>query len=145
VEWVDGELKVIWRTGPFLFMTNHFLSRPDTAGGPNSRYNRGIRFLPQLQEAAPEVIVPLLREISVGGKIRGEEVGTLLSNIWDLSNRKLYLYYKRDFDHPRVLDLEEELAKGAHTVFLKDLFPHPVPFETAWRDENGPIVSHSAK
>jgi hypothetical protein len=139
IEWTAGETKVFRRTGSTLFMTNHFLSKPETAGGPNSRYNRGMRLLPHFQEASPSALIPLLKEISVGAKIKGEEVGTMNSTIWDITGRKLHLFYKRDFDHPLIFNLDEELAKGAHTIPLKDLFPNPIPFETAWRDENGPV------
>ncbi len=138
IEWIEDEVKVIRRTGPTLFMTNSFLSKPSTEG-PKSRFTRGSRMLDQLQPT-PESIVPLLKEISVGAKLKGQEVGTLNSTIWDITARKLYLYYKRDFDHPLVFNLDEELAKGARTVDLPSLFPNPVPFETAWRDENGPVV-----
>jgi hypothetical protein len=139
IEWVDDEVKVIRRAGPTMFMTNSFLSKPGTAGGPNSRYSRGSRMLDQLKPE-PESIVPLLKEISVGAKIKGQEVGTLNSTIWDVTGRKLYLYYKRDLNHPLVFDLDGELAKGARTVDLPVLFPNPVPFETVWRDDNGPVV-----
>ena len=50
IEWAGGEMKVIRRDGPALFMTNSLLSAPETAGGPNSRYHRGLKLLPQLKE-----------------------------------------------------------------------------------------------
>ena len=145
IEWVDGEVKVLRRAGPTQFMTNHLLSKPETAGGPNNRFARGSRMLPQLKDATPASIVPLLKEISVGARIRGEETGTLDSTIWDVTGRTLHLYYKRDFDHPLIFKLDEELAQGAHTVALKDLFPNPVPFESGWRDDNGPVARKPAK
>ncbi len=52
----------------------------------------------------------------------------------------MHLYYKRDFDHPLTLDLDQELAKGPHSVELKTLFPNPVAFEPGDRYENGPVV-----
>jgi hypothetical protein len=141
VEWVDGGVKVIRRDGNAQFMTNHLLSKPETAGGPKSRYARGSLLVPTL-EATPPGVVALLKEVSQGAIWKGNEVGTLHSNIWDVKDRKLYLYYKRDFDHPLVFSLDEELGKGAHTLELKDLFPNPSPFETQWRDENGPVPNH---
>ncbi len=142
VEWVDGGIKVIRRDGNAQFMTNHLLSKPETAGGPKSRYARGALMVPTL-ETTPPGIVALLKEVSQGAIWKGREVGTLHSNIWDVKERKLYLYYKRDFDHPRVFSLDDELAKGEHTMELKDLFPNPSPFETQWRDENGPVPNHA--
>lgn len=145
IEWADSEVKVIRRAGPTLFMTNSLLSKPGTAAGPNSRYSRGSRMLAQLKDASPGSILPVLKEISVGGRFGGEEVGTLDSTIWDVTGRKLHLFYKRDFDHPRTFDLDEELAKGSHTVELEALFPNPIPFESGWRDENGPVAGKLAK
>lgn len=96
--------------------------------------------LPEIRDTSPAAIVPLLKEISQGARFHGEEAGTLHSSIWDVTGRKLHLYYKRDFDHPRIFNLDEELAKGEQTIELKTLFPNPVPFETAWRDEDGPVA-----
>jgi hypothetical protein len=79
--------------------------------------------------------------MTVRGRHNGREVGTLDSTVWDVTGRRLHVYYKLDFDHPLVFDLDEELAKGARTVALDTLFPHPVPFEPGWRGENGPVAA----
>jgi hypothetical protein len=144
IEWAGGEMKVIPRQGPTLFMTNSLLSGPNTAGGPNSRYNRGSKMLPVLKDASADSVFSVLKEISVGAVLRGQEVGTLDSGVWDVTRGELHLVFKRDFDHPRIFKLSEELAKGEHSVDLTALFPNPVPFETAWRDENGPVVRKAA-
>jgi hypothetical protein len=140
IEWVNGEVKVIQRQGPTLFMTNSLLSLPDTAGGPNSRYNRGMRMLPQMAGASPASVFNVLKEISIGAVYRGEEVGTVYSAVWDVTQGELHVVYLRDYDHPRTFKLSEELAQGEHAVELDKLFPNPVPFETTWRGENGPIL-----
>jgi hypothetical protein len=145
IEWSGGEMKVIQREGPALFMTNSLLSKPETAGGPNSRYNRGLRMLPALKDASADSVFSVLREVSVGAVIHGKEVGTLHSGVWDVTRGELHLVYRRDFDHPRIFKLSEELAKGEHSVDLTTLFPKPVPFETAWRDENGPVARKAAQ
>jgi hypothetical protein len=89
-------------------------------------------------------VFSVLKEISVGAVLKGQEVGTLHSGVWDITRGEFHLVFKRDFDHPLVFKLSEELAKGEHSVDLTTLFPNPVPFETAWRDENGPIVRKAA-
>jgi len=50
-------------------------------------------------------------------------VKTLFSTVCDLKNLKIYLYYKRQFDKPYVLDLKNELAKTDiyRKVSLKEL------------------------
>ena len=44
-KWTRGEMKVIPRQGMALFMTNSMLAKPETAGGPKSRYNRAMRLI----------------------------------------------------------------------------------------------------
>jgi hypothetical protein len=56
----------------------------------------------------------------------------------------VYLYYKRDFDHPLILDLDPEIAKAPRRVEFRALFPNPVPFETGDRYENGPVAAQSS-
>ena len=144
IEWNNGEMKVIQREGPTLLMTNSLLTGLNTAGGPNSRYNRGMKMLPEVNASADSVL-SVMKEISVGAVLKGEEVGTLVTSVWDITSGELHLVYKRDYDHPLVFKLSEELAKGEHTIGLSTLFPHPVPFETAWRDENGPVIRKPAQ
>jgi hypothetical protein len=101
--------------------------------------------LAQIKEATPAAVAGLLREMTVRARYHGEEVGTIDSTVWDVTARRLHVYYKRDFDHPLIFNLDEELAKGARTVALDTLFPDPVPFEPGWRGENGPIAASREK
>jgi hypothetical protein len=140
VEWVDGEVKAIPRSGPWQIMTNTLISKPSPTEGPNSRLNRGRRLLAEIKEASTANAVSVLKEISIHGRYKGDEVGSVESVVFDLTGRKVHLYYKRDFDHPLTLDLDEELEKGARTVELRKLFPNPVQFEPGDRYENGPVA-----
>jgi len=140
LEWVDGDLKVIRRSGPTQIMTNSLLSKPNASEGPNSRLHRGGRMLAELKEASVASAVSVLKEISIHGRYKGDEVGSVESVVFDLTGRKVHLYYKRDFEHPLTLDFDEEVAKGAHTVELRKLFPGPVAFEPGERYEDGPIA-----
>jgi hypothetical protein len=51
----------------------------------------------------------------------GPRARTVYTNVYDLVNRVVYLYYFSDYEHVAVLDLQEELAKGAYD--LPALFP----------------------
>lgn len=144
LEWVDNEVKVIPRTGPALLMTNYVLSRPETATGPKGRYARASRLLPDVKDATVESLMPVLKELSVYGVVRGQEVGTLDTQVWDTTARKVHMFYKCDFDHPLTFDLEEEFRKGRRVIELRELFPDPVPFSKAWRGENGPVERKKA-
>ena len=120
-------------------MTNFVLSKPETATGPNGRYARASRLLPDMHEATVESLMPVVKELSVYARIKDREVGSLDTEIWDPVRRRIHMYYHCDFDHPLVMDLETEFAKGPRIVELRQLFPNPVPFTTEWRDENGPV------
>ena len=52
----------------------------------------------------------------------GKESGTIYSNVYDLSNGEVYIYYKRDFETSVKINLEFELKKGNHTSKLRSLF-----------------------
>ena len=141
LEWADGEVKVIPRSGATQIMTNTLLSKPTDKEGPDSRLNRGRRMLAETKEASVSATVAVLKEISIHGRYKGDEVGSVESAVFNLTHRKVHLYYKRDFGHPLTLDLDQELAKGPHTAEFKTLFPNPVPFETGERYENGPAAA----
>ncbi|MGD8814593.1 MAG: hypothetical protein PVI78_08980 [Anaerolineales bacterium] len=55
--------------------------------------------------------------------------GTTYSNIYDLKQRIVYVYFYHDFEHEVVFNLDGELAKGAHVYELPDLFPRNDDFE----------------
>ncbi len=140
VEWVDGEVKVIRRTGPTQIMANSLISKPRPTDSPNNRQHRGERMLAEVKEASVETMVSVLKEISIHGRYNGDEVGSIETAVFDLTAHKVHLYYKRDFDHPLTLDLYDEIAKGPRTVEFKTLFPNPVPFEPGNRYEDGPVA-----
>jgi hypothetical protein len=73
--------------------------------------------------AAPPLSVETMRDVMAAIHQRSRQVRTVYTNVYDLANLKVYLYYFSDFEHEVVLDLEEELAKGAHSYDLASLFP----------------------
>lgn len=78
---------MIPREGAALFMTNSLLSRPETAGVREfalQPHNRGLRMLFQLKDAAADSVFPVLREVSAGAVVSGQETGTLYSGVWDV-------------------------------------------------------------
>lgn len=144
IEWVDDEVRVIRRDGTFQVMTNSLLSKPDPSPNPGTRLARGSLAANGAKEASIASVASVLKEITVHAMFKGKEVGTNESVAWDLTGRKIAVFFKRDFDHPLLLDFDAEMAKGARTIELEKLCPNPVPFETAWRAEYGPYVPKTA-
>ena len=52
----------------------------------------------------------------------GKETGTIYSNVYDLTNGDVYIYYRRNFADPLKVNLAEELKKGNHSIKLQSLF-----------------------
>ena len=138
IEWADNEVRVLPRSGGFQVMTNSFLSKTDGAQNPKTRLARGNSTAAAASDASIGSVASVLKEMTVHAMYKGEEIQTNESVAWDLSGRKIAIYYKRDFDHPVLLDFDAEMAKGARAVDLSRLCPRPVPFESGWRAEYGP-------
>ena len=75
-----------------------FRSRPAT-NKPHSRIDAGI---------GKDNIKPT---VDANGAINSCVERLVIGNIYDLTNRIVYVYYFHDYDNAVVLDLEEELAK----------------------------------
>jgi hypothetical protein len=54
---------------------------------------------------------------------------TQYSNIYDLTNRLVYVYYFHDFDNEIILNLSEELKKGRHYFDLPSLFGKELKYD----------------
>lgn len=135
IEWVDDEVKIIPRNGPFQLITNFLLSNPQAGMYPSRRFTTGTQMLSALGEPSSENLVPILKEIAQYGRVQGEEVGTVYSTICDLKAGEMYLYYHRDFKKPLKLNLARELAKGPHSSELSALFPNPEPDDMKWKGD----------
>ena len=74
-------------------------------------------------QKAPEISVELFRSIVSEVHVEGV-VKTLYSNVYDLKNQIIYLYYYYDFENPLRIDLHDYLKKnGTCSFYLGDLFP----------------------
>jgi hypothetical protein len=74
-------------------------------------------------EGAPALSVEYMRDVMAAAHQEGSRARTVYTNVYDLANRVVYLYYFSDYEHVAVIDLQEELAKGAHAYDLPALFP----------------------
>ncbi|MHA1542689.1 MAG: hypothetical protein ACTSQH_06910, partial [Candidatus Hodarchaeales archaeon] len=52
----------------------------------------------------------------------GANLNTVYSNIFDITNGDIYLYFFHQYEEVIKLNLEEELAKGRHSIRIADLF-----------------------
>ncbi len=122
IEQVEGKLTIISREPDFQVATNFYLSKPSLGGHPCKRFDRVTEALKTLVEPSVDGVASILKSVSGRGKnAAGEEGGTLYSNVYDLKNREVIVYYKQGFDKPVKIRLTDELSKGAHTIELHKL------------------------
>ena len=91
------------------------------------RYQTATKML----EGSPALSVEYMRDVMAAVHQANADAATVYTGIYDLKNRKIYLYYLFDYEHAAVIDLEEELAMGAHAYDLPALFP-PNPAAQKW-------------
>lgn len=121
---VEGDA-FLRREGPFQAVTNFYQSEHEDDLLQCTRYTAIVGVL----EARSKPSIELCERALSAAAQRGERVATLYSNVFDLEARTVRLYLFHDFAHPVELDLAAELAKGAHTLRLPDLFPPSPAFE----------------
>jgi hypothetical protein len=68
---------------------------------------------------------------------------TQYSNIYDLTNRLVYVYYLHDFDNEIILNLSEELKKGPHYFDLPALFGKELNYDNQVYTHYSPAFSIS--
>jgi hypothetical protein len=84
---------------------------------------RGQKIANQRLKDAPEISIELFRSIVSDVHVEGV-VKTLYSNVYDLKNQVIYLYYYYDFENPLRIDLRDHLKKkGTCSYHLGHLFP----------------------
>ena len=68
---------------------------------------------------------------------------TQYSNVYDLTNKLVYVYYFHDFDNEIILNLSEELKKGRHYFELPSLFGKELKYDSKVYTHTSPDFSIS--
>lgn len=99
VEWVDGELRIIKKEGIYQIIKNFWLSHPELGNFPCNRYNKVMEMLENRDEISVEYFTSILNMVSQYKQTEdGKEIGTIYSNIYDLTNGEVCIYYKRNYE-----------------------------------------------
>ena len=125
---------ILRQSGGFQVATNFYQSTvpEEQRKGACTRYRTATEML----EGSPPLSVEYMRDVMDAVHKDETRSPTVYTNVYDLANRIVYLYQFFDYEHVVVLDLEEELAKGAHAYDLPALFP-PNPTAQAY---NAPLL-----
>ena len=104
----------------YLVSTNFNLANPDN-GTKGWRYDTATSMLDKLISSG-EISIESIGNILEAVHLNNLTTYTMYSNIFDLKNRKIYLYYLSQYDELVELDLTEEILKGKRIVEMRDLF-----------------------
>jgi hypothetical protein len=114
---IDGDT-VLPKQGAFQLATNFRLVDQPDAPYPEERYETVSNMLAQ----ADHFSVELFRQALAVAHAEGD-YPTLYSQVYELKTGLIHLYQYHDFEHEVVINLADELAKGAHVVTIASLFP----------------------
>jgi len=120
----DGEFDFFRNNDTFQLASNYYFN--DTSrGNPSSdairRYNAAEHKLKDVNANDP-ISIESITNVLDAAHFEGPLVNTLYSNIFDVENGIIYLYYFHQFGEVVILNLEEELTKGWHSYRICDLF-----------------------
>ena len=121
-EWIDGQFKPVRKSGPYQLITNFLLSDPQRGNYPCRRYSTASSMLEKSGKVTVQDCAAMLKATSADWTDGDSRGGTKYSNVFDLANREVYVYYRRNFDKPIRINLAKELRKGLREVDLKEAF-----------------------
>ena len=112
------------KTGHYQINTNFDINNLKTKNYVCRRYDIAEEAL----KSAKTVNVPFLRDILNRTRQEGK-LSTIYSNIYDLKRGIITVYNFHDFEHPYVIDLKKELAKGYRLEKISNYFPASFAYE----------------
>ncbi len=113
---IEGDL-IIYKKGIYQICTNFSQSKYQNKAYPCDRYKKVENMLKN-NKVDLDLFCNILNETHNEGKYK-----TQYSNIYDLKNKIIYLYYFHDYDNFIKIDLKMELQKGKRTIEMHKLFP----------------------
>lgn len=122
----DGEITFTRKpTGEgYLLSTNFNLAIPEK-GPVDFRWDTATSMLDSLRESqtlTPEFASEILKAVH----LKTLTTHTLTSNVIDLKNGDIYIYYMSQYDEAVKLNTADELTKGQRVIEARSLFPNEV-------------------
>jgi hypothetical protein len=135
---VEGD-SVLHKDKYYQVLTNFYQSNPDLGGYPCWRYDKAMELLGQC-----ETVTPYYAGIVLASTHQEGRYPTQYSNIYDLRNRVVYLFYFHNYEEYLVIDLKEAMEQGASSWDIPLLFsqvslPGPADRDTL---PAGPVTIH---
>ncbi len=136
---IEGDT-VLRKKGKYQVVTNFRQSETRKEDITCSRYKIAAAML----EDADAISVDLGKRVLAATHQEGPSP-TLYSNVYDLKRKIVCLYHFHNFQNKVVIDLKAELAKGARTIDLPDLFPKTFAAENFKNSSPGELEKRMAK
>lgn len=116
----DGR-DVTWATDDYQVVTNWLLPRPELGYYPCWRYATMTDMMQNGLELTVDYFASIAEAVHQGHL--GTPIYTRYTTIGELNSGVFHLYYDLDYDNPLTFVLSDELALGAHELWMADLFP----------------------
>lgn len=133
-----GQIFIVDKTGDFAIIDNNKITRrssenykvvtnfrasnPSLGGYPCKRFSKATKLLNQNNIASIDNFENILNSVHQSDKM----YSTIYSTIGDLKNGELYIYNFHNYEKSYKINLSDELKKGKHRFYLKDLFPERI-------------------
>ena len=121
---IEGD-EIVRKSGQYQIVTNFYQSKVPENKRPCEWYRRSCQKYKIAESMINEIDTPTIdcfRDILDATHRETTFATTLYSNIYDLKEGVVHLYYLHDFENEVMFDLKEELKKGRHYYILPNLF-----------------------
>jgi hypothetical protein len=128
---IEGD-RIVRKKNPYQVVTNFYQSKVAYRDIPCEWYKGGCRRYQIAENMLKEnrnASFENFREILKATHQNTLGVQTLYSNIYDLKNGMIHLYYLHNYDNAVIINLNEELKKGRHYYEIPSLFGKIVSYE----------------
>ena len=126
-EWSKGKFKVIRKNGRSQLMTNFLLENPSLGGYPCPRFAALTQYF---EDSGKPTVTASGRALEIASNF-----ATRYSQVYDLVNGEVHVFFRRRFANPVKINLAAELAKGPRELELKSLFGDPLQAPNGFRAE----------
>lgn len=116
-EWAQGKVQFVRKTGDYQISTNFVITNYKNRNYPCWRYKKADSLLKNEETYSIDLIRTALSATHQEGSYP-----TQYSNIYDLRNGDVYLYYYYNFNIVKKYNLGEELKKGRKSYDIPSLF-----------------------
>ncbi len=133
----DGELAVFRTNDSYQLATNYYVDDPfrgNPGSDPIERYRAAEEKLNDIVKN-DDLTIKSITSVLKAVHFEGANINTIYSNIFDVTNGDIYLYFFHQFKEVVKLNLEEELAKGRHSYRIVDFFTQET-VENAYKEYN---------